>query len=123
MFTTFSEIYEQLATKVGQTVSITGHLLIGKSDKPFLALDYDGYKRGERLAVSDNNVIAKHLLRTLPAYGGGDVIYNELAFLTATIVVKDGDYELDDLRFCKIVRDDVEIIVPSGLKSSLIGLA
>jgi hypothetical protein len=48
----------------------------------------------------------------MPVYGGGDVLYCETAYLTGLVVRRAGAYELADLRFCKIVRDDLEVIIP-----------
>jgi hypothetical protein len=62
--------------------------------------------------VTDSKRIVTHLLSTLPVYGGGDVIYDEKAYLTGTVVKQAGRCELADLRFCKIVRDDLEVIIP-----------
>jgi hypothetical protein len=112
MFIPFSEILCNIETLVGRVVSVTGQLLIGEEDRSFLARDHEHYRRGERLPVSDGKLIAKKLLMTLPAYGGGDVIYDEKAFLTGTIVAKAGYYELARLSYCKIIRDDIEVIVP-----------
>jgi hypothetical protein len=115
MFTAFKDIRDTLNARVGQTVSASGRLLIVDADRAFLATDYADYRRGDRIPVYDNRIIAKHLLRTLPAYGGGDAIYDEIAFMTGTIVVRDNGYGIGDLTYCKIIRDDLEIIVPLRL--------
>ena len=112
MFTPIGDILDKLEMLVGTQISVSGRLLVGEEDRSFLATDYEAYKRGERVSVIDSKRIATHLLRSLPAYGGGDVIYNEKAYLTGTVVIRQERYELADLRSCRVVRDDIEIPIP-----------
>ena len=114
MFMPFKDLFGNLESLAGTQVSVSGQLLIGEGDKPFLATNYESYKRGERLPVADGKLIATHLLATLPVYGGGDVMYDEEACLTGTVVQQPGGYELAFLSYCKVVRDDIEILIPLG---------
>lgn len=112
MFTAIGDILDNLDLFAGSQISVSGQLLVGEDDRPFLATDYQAYKRGERLPVVDSKQIVTHLLGALPVYGGGDVIYDERAYLTGTVVKQPGGYVLADLRACKVVRDAFEIMIP-----------
>jgi len=111
MFTPFQSIAGNLKAFVGMQVSVSGQLIVGEGHRAFLAASYEGYKRGERLLVADDDLISTHLLAKLPAYGGGDVIYDEEAYVTGTVVQTRGAYTFADLRYCKVVRDNFEILV------------
>lgn len=112
MFTSLADMIGEIETFVGSSVAISGQLLIGEGDVAFLARDFTSYKHGERLLLSDGKRIARHLLLSLPAYGGGGIIYDEHAFLAGTVACRSGGFELRNITYCKVVRDEYEIQIP-----------
>jgi len=112
MFTSFGELKDRLDSVAGREVSLSGHLLVGEGRRAFLSTNYEEYERGIRLPILDSGSIAKCLLENLAPYGGSNATYSEDAFLIGTVVQVNGTFVLDRLRYCRIVREEIEIIVP-----------
>lgn len=108
MFTPIEMILGNLGEMAGMRVSISGNLCVSAGRETFLAKNCHAFGRGERLKVIDGEPIYTHLMATLPPYGGGELIYDEEAYVTGTI----SDGALMEVTSCRVVRGNREVLVP-----------
>ena len=116
MFTPVRDLLSSMESLAGTEISISGRLLVGL-EHLYLADDYDAYARGERIAVDDGGIIVSCMNPQFSPYGGGDVMFDEAAYVTGTLEPNGEGYRLTRLRYCKIVGEQstIEIPFPAGL--------
>lgn len=103
-----ADLLSRLDNEVGKHVAVHGEIVISK--ETFIATDYDGYRRGERILIHDGGLVEQVLLDKLPPYGGGLCCYIEEAWVIGHLTRMATGMALS-LEFCKVRRGDVEVVI------------
>lgn len=106
----YAKARDALCGMTGEEVSLVGRLIV-TGNNSFLAASYDAFTRGEFLRISDAAQIPKELLRTLPAYGGGECLYDDECWITGTIAQTDAGLQLVDVSSCDVRRKDFQVSI------------
>ncbi len=99
-----SALLSNAAKYVGIQVSIVGRICVTANCESFVAASREGFSRHENIPIDDGGLIGNELLRVLPAYGGGDCLYNEEGVVLGNIIQREGTVRLK-LDSYKIVSD------------------
>lgn len=110
MWLSYVELAISFDSLTGSEVKVHCRLLVDCDDS-FLASDYEAFCRRERIPIIDNGVISQQLLATMPAFGGGECIYDEDAWIKGVAVYGiDGAMQLL-LKSCRVCRDSYEVTI------------
>src|SRR4051794_27764632 len=102
----FEDVWPNAENLVGARVRVRGEFF--SNGTAFVAADFDSCMAGRRMRLQDDGAIEKHLLKVLPAWGGGPFIYNEVVTVTGTVQRRGEDFELAALADCTATRSDPE---------------
>jgi hypothetical protein len=105
----FEDVWANVGSLVGARVRVCGEFF--SNGTAFVAADFASCMAGRRMRLLDDGAIEAHLLKVLPAWGGGPFIYNERITVTGTVQRRGGEFELAALTGCTVTRSDPETSV------------